>query len=286
MTSATPAVTVVVPTYNSAAMLQEALESLIRQTRTDWEAIVVDNYSNDDTLERIARLNDPRIRAISFKNGGIIAASRNVAIREAKAPLVAFLDADDIWLPHKLEDQVPVFDAHPDIDLVYGIAELFGNTHPLAAEYGVMPRPSAAALDHMALRRQNVVACSTVIVRTRVLHAIGGLDEDPAIRTICDHDLWLRVSEVGKMALVPRINMRYRIHPGGASRDPREQEQRVRALFQKRGWQELTYAFPKQKSLAFRAARGGALFATTVWLRMRERLDRLMGRPVPVMLPN
>ena len=201
---ATPAVTVVIPTYNSAAYLDEALKSLIAQTRRDWEAIVVDNFSNDDTMDRIARLGDPRIRAVQFKNNGIIAASRNVAIREAQAPLVAFLDADDLWLPHKLEDQVPVFAAHPDVVLVYSAAWLFGNTHPLAAEFGVMPRPSAAALDHLALRRQNVIAASTVVVRTDVLRAIGGLDEDPAIRTICDHDLWLRMSEQGPIAFVPR----------------------------------------------------------------------------------
>lgn len=282
MTVPGPAVTVVIPTYNSAPLLQEALESLRAQTFTNWEAIVVDNYSNDDTLERIARMNDPRIRAIQFRNNGIIAASRNVAIREAAAPLVAFLDADDIWLPHKLEDQVPVFATHPDLVMVYGIAELFGNIHPLAAEFGVMPRPSAAALDHQALRRQNVVACSTVVVRTDVLRSIGGLDEDPAIRTICDHDLWLRVSEVGRMGLVARINTLYRIHPGGASRDPEEQAQRVRNLFAKRGWPAQTYAFARQRGVMFRVARAAVLLATTAWLKVRERGGRLVGAAVPV----
>lgn len=96
-------VTVVIPTYNHAEFLKRALDSVVAQTYKDWEAIVVNNFSTDNTIVIVESFNDERIRLINFRNNGIIAASRNRGIEAARGKYVAFLDSDDIWYPEKLQ---------------------------------------------------------------------------------------------------------------------------------------------------------------------------------------
>jgi len=99
----TPTVSIVIPTYNHSTFLRGALESVLAQTFTQWEAIVVNNFSQDDTISVVDSFRDPRIRRIDFANHGIIAASRNHGIALTTAPHIAFLDSDDLWYPQKLE---------------------------------------------------------------------------------------------------------------------------------------------------------------------------------------
>ena len=99
----TPLVSVVIPTFNHAPLLKIALQSVIAQTFTNWEAIVVNNFSTDATVEVVESFNDSRIKLINFSNNGVIAASRNVGIKMATASYIAFLDSDDIWYPEKLQ---------------------------------------------------------------------------------------------------------------------------------------------------------------------------------------
>src|SRR5947209_256379 len=98
-----PRVSIIIPAYNAGKFIRETLESVIAQTITDWEVIVVNNFSDDDTAAVVASLQDPRIQFVDFRNDGVIAASRNFGVTLAKAELVAFLDADDRWAPRKLE---------------------------------------------------------------------------------------------------------------------------------------------------------------------------------------
>src|SRR3989304_1110083 len=97
-----PLVTVVIPTYNHAHFLREALQSVRAQSFSEWEAVVVNNYSEDDTIAVVESFADPRIRLENFRNNGIIAASRNRGIALARGKYLAFLDSDDLWLPEKL----------------------------------------------------------------------------------------------------------------------------------------------------------------------------------------
>src|SRR5687767_4383972 len=94
-----PLVSVIIPTYNHAPFLREALESLIAQDFRDWEALVVNNYSTDDTLEVVRSFDDRRIRVENFRNNGVIGASRNLGIRLSRGKYIAFLDSDDKWYP-------------------------------------------------------------------------------------------------------------------------------------------------------------------------------------------
>ena len=102
-TSFIPIVSIVIPTYNHAKFIGKALESVIDQTYKNWEAIVIDNNSTDDTDKVINQYNDPRIKYLKINNDGVIAKSRNQGIREAKGEWIAFLDSDDWWTKDKLE---------------------------------------------------------------------------------------------------------------------------------------------------------------------------------------
>ena len=106
MKTGSPVITVVIPTYNHAHFLRQALKSLQEQTIQEWEAVVVNNFSEDNTVEVVASFHDQRIRLTNFRNHGIIGASRNEGARQARADIIAFLDSDDTWFSRKLEREL------------------------------------------------------------------------------------------------------------------------------------------------------------------------------------
>ena len=111
-----PAVSIVIPTYNHAHFLKKCLHSVLDQTFSDWEAIIINNFSEDNTIEIVSNFQDPRIRLVNFRNNGIIAASRNEGIRLSRADVIAFLDSDDTWYPSKLSRCIE--ELTPERDLV------------------------------------------------------------------------------------------------------------------------------------------------------------------------
>jgi glycosyltransferase involved in cell wall biosynthesis len=208
-----PLVSVVIPTYNHARVLGRALASVVAQTVRDWEAIVVNNHSTDDTRAVVERIGDPRIGLVDYANHGVIAASRNEGIRRARGRYVAFLDSDDEWMPEKLEACLALM--HPEVGLV-GHGELWrdaaGHDRPMV--YGPAERTTYDAL----LWRGNCISTSAVVVRTDALRAVGGFDEDPAIVTTEDYDLWLRLAHAGvRMAFTPRMLGVFHRHPDSMS---------------------------------------------------------------------
>jgi glycosyltransferase involved in cell wall biosynthesis len=119
---ANPLVSVVIPSYNHGRFLGRALQSLLNQTYTNWEAIVIDNHSTDNTDEVMAKFADPRITYLKIHNDGVIAASRNAGIRAAKGEWIAFLDSDDWWTNDKLK---VCFDRVDEkVDLIYHDLEI------------------------------------------------------------------------------------------------------------------------------------------------------------------
>jgi teichuronic acid biosynthesis glycosyltransferase TuaG len=188
-----PKISVVIPTYNQARFLEAALGSVVAQTETDWEAIVVNNFSEDDTAAVADGFADPRIRRVDFRNNGVIAASRNRGIQLARSEWVAFLDSDDLWLPEKLARCLALTDratdlvSHPEI-IVRG-GDKLGTTEVVTSERRV---------DYlMLLYRGNCLSPTATIVRKSVLEAVGGFSEDPALATAEDYDLWLRLARFG-----------------------------------------------------------------------------------------
>lgn len=144
-------------------------------------------------------------------------APRNHGIWQAQGALVAFLDADDLWTKWKLEDQVAVMQAHPDLSFVYSMARNFGEVN-LVSRYTIIPKPSDAALTRDALEDNNPITTSSVLARIDIIKKLGGFDEDPNLKAIEDYDLWLRISECGHIGFIPRVHTLYRVYAGSTVR--------------------------------------------------------------------
>lgn len=209
-----PAVSVVIPTYNRASLLKEALDSVVAQTLQSWEVLVIDNYSTDDTGDIVASFGDTRIQRIRFSKDRLIAASRNEGVREARASLIAFLDSDDFWYPRKLEVSLKT--------LAMGYDVVCHNERFAFVGHGLGKRTIGKKADvrfRDLLLVRNTLSPSAVTMRRAVFEAAGGFSEDPEINTAEDYDLWLRLARMGaSIKLIPEEDLgAYRIHGSNSS---------------------------------------------------------------------
>ena len=187
-----PGISVIIPTYNQANLLREAIQSILDQTFTDWEAIVVNNYSEDNTIEVVESFKDPRIRLINFRNHGVIGASRNEGVRQAKADIIAFLDSDDTWTNLKLERVVSLFRHQPEVELVcHDEWVLVENRIKSILKYG--PYKDYPGL----LFQKNCLSTSAVAMLRHKFLELGGFSEDLRFAGVEDYDLWLRLARAG-----------------------------------------------------------------------------------------
>jgi glycosyltransferase involved in cell wall biosynthesis len=201
------------PAYNAAPYIAEAVESVKMQTFTDWELVVVDDGSTDDTAAIVERETDPRVRLIRGTRSGLPAVARNHAISETKSELVAFLDADDVWLPEKLARQIDELDRRPDVGVVYCDARIIDEPDPVTPP----ARPGRALVQR--LLEYNFIYNSSVIVRRAALETYGVFDPSPELRGSEDYELWLRLAPDVEFAYVPAPLLLYRSHEHGLSRD-------------------------------------------------------------------
>jgi len=209
-----PRITVIIPTYNQASFLRGALRSVLSQTFSSWEAIVVNNHSEDNTEEVVASFPDSRIYFENFHNNGIIAASRNHGIGKARGDYIAFLDSDDWWYPKKLECCLAAL-CDSDAGAVCHAERWVGdNGYCRDVEYG----PESSAIYRSLLFDGNCISTSAVMVDRCSLSEAGGFDESKAFVTAEDYDLWLRLAKAGtRFIFLPDLLGKYRIHSGGSS---------------------------------------------------------------------
>lgn len=185
----TPAVSVVLATYNYGRYLAGALNSALGQALDELEIIVIDDGSTDETKGVIAPyLADPRVRYFETDHCGQPAA-KNTGIRLSRAPLIAFLDADDLWLPTKLEMQVALFAADPSLGVVYSRRRLM-DEQGRHLHFSQPPLPRGTVLE--AMFRQNFICFSSAVVRRSVFDQVGMFDINLALAI--DYDLWLRIA--------------------------------------------------------------------------------------------
>jgi glycosyltransferase involved in cell wall biosynthesis len=202
----THTVSVVIPVYNGERFLAETVHSALTQTHRDVEVIVVDDGSTDGTPEVISHLGGS-VRSLRQSNQGV-AAARNAGIAAARGHFVAFLDADDVWLPDKLERQLALFESNPSLGAV-GCGNLVADERlTTVAEHLAPP----CDLSSILLLRSNggLTGGSTLIARTEVLRRLGGYDT--RLSTSADWDLVVRIVRHYEVASVREALMHYRLH--------------------------------------------------------------------------
>jgi glycosyltransferase involved in cell wall biosynthesis len=203
-------IAVVIPAHDSAAFLAEAIASVRAQTLAPAELLVVDDGSRDESGD-IAR--DLGARCIRQENRGP-GAARNRGVRETDAELLAFLDADDLFLPNKLAQQVGHF---ADRSVVACCADAWTLRDGRRGAARNADKELPETLSFTDLLAGNPVVCSTVVVRRAAFERAGGFDEDPALIATEDYDLWLRLARLGAFLFEREPLIEYRIHAGSLS---------------------------------------------------------------------
>jgi glycosyltransferase involved in cell wall biosynthesis len=223
----TPSVSIIMPAYNTALYIAEAIHSVLEQTYTDFELVVVDDGSTDETPQIIASIHDPRIRVIRQPNAGLSAA-RNTGLRESTAPLVTFLDADDRFMTDKLEVLVGYLENHPETGLVVGSERYIdqaGHTIKEAHEL-----PVKLALPELLF--ENPICVSGVLLRREWLNRAGLFDEQ--LRACEDWDLWLRLLLAGcQISRIDHDVVAYRVHPGQMTRQSERMRTAILSMLNK-----------------------------------------------------
>lgn len=222
MSCSNPMVTVVLPAYNAREHIAQAIHSILAQDYSSLEVIVVDDGSLDDTAE-LVRQKFPMVRLYEKENGGA-ASARNFGLRNATGEYIAFLDADDVWLPGKLHAQIRYMESNSDCRLLCGKFSFW-----LADEDGFFPEPSTLFPEvgvakvevgcsgwvYHKLLLSNFVWTSTVIMRHELIEEIGYFDE--SLRLGQDYDYWLRASRVTEIHRLENIVALYRKHENSAT---------------------------------------------------------------------
>jgi len=214
----TPAVSIVMPAYRVAHYISAALDSVLAQTFSDYEIIVVNDGSPDTVeLERVLEPYRGRIIYIKQENRGPSGA-RNAAIRRARGVYVALLDSDDVWLPDYLTEQMKILRDDPSADLVYADAQLFGDS-VLAGQTFMQTAPSQGAVTFESLARWECCVITSCTVARRQSLIDAGLFDENFVRSE-DFDLWLRLAHCGgRLIYQRRVLARHRLHEASLAAD-------------------------------------------------------------------
>ena len=220
-----PKVSVILPTYNRAPFLPRAVKSILAQSFSDWELFVIDDGSTGETQRVIQPyLTDPRIHFLKKKREGVAAKTRNAGLRLARGKYVAFLDDDDLFLPHKLERQVTWMDERPAVGLLYSLIQVAdADLKPLK----IVPKnPGRSFLE---LFQENPIQVATVLVRRTCFDTVGFFDE--SLLGSEDYLMWLRIAERFPIDFLPETLAIYCKHGQNKSKFAiRQLQNRLRIL--------------------------------------------------------
>lgn len=194
-------VSIVVPVYNGEKYLKKTIESILEQTHSNFELLLINDGSIDSSAKLIDALvtTDNRIKGFSKENGGV-ANARNHGVSLAKGELIAFCDQDDLWLPDKLEKQIPLFEK-PNVGLVYCGAVVEALLYGKTSKGSLANKQRGYVFDQLV--QLNMLTCCTAVVRKKHLLKAGGFDDDLALMGVDDWHLWLKMSLICEFDFVP-----------------------------------------------------------------------------------
>ena len=189
-----PAVSIILPTYNRAHCLPRAVQSVLSQSYSNFELLIIDNNSTDNTKYIVDSFKDSRIRFFQINNNGVIARSRNFGISQSNAEFIAFLDSDDWWKPNKLNLSMQF---SSEYDLIYHNMMLWNDNAQQLFRRSVT---CCRSLSHPCFRdlllNGNTIPTSSVVVRRSIIQTIGSFSENPSLFAAEDYDAWLRISRI------------------------------------------------------------------------------------------
>jgi glycosyltransferase involved in cell wall biosynthesis len=213
-------VDVIIPAFNAARTLPIAMQSVFAQTFDDWQILLVDDGSTDNTAQVVAPFLDrfgPKIRYIKQENRGLPAA-RNTAIRASTAEFLALLDADDVWLPCRLAESVKILRERPQAGLAYGGITSIDQEGLPGETFGGNRRYAEGRIAPQIYMRRVDLPCPTITFRRKCVDEVGFFDE--TMRATEDRDLCLRIALQYEVAFVPRVLAYYRVSPSSMTTDP------------------------------------------------------------------
>lgn len=280
-----PACSVIVPAYNAARTVGAAVRSALDQQMGDLEVVVIDDGSTDATGQVIGRLGDPRVRLVTQTNRGLSAA-RNAGLASARGRYVAFLDADDLWLPDYLELMVAALEDKPSAGFAYTDAYAFQSESGRVRRRTAMermrppiPPPPGAAGFLLELLRRNFIYVSTTVPLS-VIEEVGGFDE--ARTSVEDYELWMRILVSGRDPVwVAGQHALYRVHRDQMSADAPRMCRNLLAVYEDLPMDGMPSDEHRRllAEMRRRAARNVALAAGDAPLRDRmARLRHVLGR--------
>ena len=229
-----PKVSIVIPTYNRAWLLRKAILSVLNQTYQDFEIIVVDDASTDNTIDAINALNSKKIKYIRHDVNKGEAGARNTGILNTNGQYIAFLDDDDEWLPKKLELQVNKFENSPQkVGLIYtGSISYYYKENKLIRKTQNIPLHKGE-MYHILMKRNIIGPPSCVLIRRKCMEKIGLFDS--AIAYGLDYDYWIRISKHFDFKYLSEPLVKYRVHENRLSNNIELRAQGARDLAKKYG---------------------------------------------------
>lgn len=211
-------VSVIIPTYNRAKLLRQAILSVLAQTYCDFELIVVDDGSTDNTRAVVMSINDSRVRYI-WQNNQERSIARNNGVREANGELIAFLDSDDVWLPDKLAGQVELMNRDLDVVLVYGASIRIDDQNRMLSALDLLNQSNEPEVRDC--REESLLCCcanpSAALLRRKAFEDAG--EFDPSLSLAEDWDLWIRLSELGAFCSMRSLVSATRVHSANSIND-------------------------------------------------------------------
>ncbi|RMG06219.1 MAG: glycosyltransferase [Cyanobacteria bacterium J055] len=214
-----PIVSVIIPTYNAEKTIQETVSSVLNQTLSDLELIIINDGSTDRTLDVVSTLDDPRLKVFSYPNAGV-AISRNRGLSKATGQYISFIDADDLWTPDKLEAQYQALQDNPQASVAYSWTDYVDESGQFL---GVCARATNSGNLYQLLLLADVIGSgSNPLIKAEAIAKVG--EFDPAVVPTEDWDMWIRLAEHFQYVAVPAVHILYRQLPNSGSYNMRKME--------------------------------------------------------------
>ena len=210
-------VDVIIPAFNAANYLPAALDSVGSQTFDDWQIVLVDDGSTDDTAAVVAPFLErfgTKLKYIRQENRGLPAA-RNAAVQASSSNFIALLDADDVWLPNRLAESLQALAARPNAGLAYGLITYMDAAGNAMETFQGNAAPFEGHVASRIYMRKIELPCPTITIRRSCIDEVGLFDE--TMRSTEDRDLWLRIALRHEVAFVPKVLAYYRVSPNSMS---------------------------------------------------------------------